>query len=308
MKQRARAAGFTLIEMVITITVLAIVAVMVAIFIRAPVQGYQDTVDRAEVTDQADLTLRRIARDLRLALPNSVRVSADGSMLEFLQTRTGGRYLSSDDAGVDPTKVLSFDAPGQLTFRAIAPLASFAQIQANKDYVVVYNLGPGMEPANAWALPTGACANAGSGTNAGNIAQITAFATPTDNGGVSDAVDVTLANNPFACQVAAQQSPAYRFHVVSGPIAFYCQARSDGTLDLWRAWNYPVNATMTAPPAGASSARLAGRLNTCAGLFNYATAANQRTGLVNIDLSLRGRTSTTGLVRLIDQVHIDNTP
>ena len=72
MTQRQR--GFTLIEAVMVITITGIVAAMVAIFIRTPIQSYFDLERRVEMTDTADTALRRIARDSRLALPNSVRV------------------------------------------------------------------------------------------------------------------------------------------------------------------------------------------------------------------------------------------
>jgi MSHA biogenesis protein MshO len=154
--RRERARGFTLVEVIVSIVLLGILSAIVALFIRAPILGYRDAVDRAEITDQADLALRRMARDLRLALPNSVRVATDANgntALEFLQTRTGGRYLSIDD-GVDPSTipVLNFEDPGKTSFTAIAPLNTFSQVRQGKDYLVVYNLGPGLEPANAYAL------------------------------------------------------------------------------------------------------------------------------------------------------------
>jgi MSHA biogenesis protein MshO len=309
---RARARGFTLIEVIVSIIVIGILSAIVAVFIRAPILDYRDTVDRAEVTDQADLALRRIARDLRLALPNSVRIGTDGAgntVMEFLQTKTGGRYLSIDDDGVDPTKILSFDDPVDKDFTAIAPLGSFAQV-AKGDYVVVYNLGPGLEPANAYVVKTVACVKGDpkAGDNAGNIAQINTIATPGASG-LPDAVDITLANNPFACQSTPMSSPNYRFQVVSGPISFYCTARSDGTWDLWRAWGYKILAALpTSAPSDAKTAMIASRLTRCDNLFSYSTAASQRTGLVGIDISLHGRNDNTAAIRLVHQVHVDNTP
>jgi MSHA biogenesis protein MshO len=311
----ARARGFTLMEVIVSIVVLGILSAAVAVFIRAPILGYRDMVDRAEITDQADLALRRIARDLRLALPNSVRIASDGTgntVLEFLQTRTGGRYLSVDD-GIDPTtskaKILDFDDPTKVTFTAIAPLNSFAQVVTGKDYVVVYNLGPGLEPANAYVLASASC-SAGTAAPAGsgaNIAQITGkvASLATD---IPDAVDITLASNPFACQTPPMPSPAYRFQVVSGPVSFYCTSRSDGTWDLWRASGYTIAATQPTPPSGGSTALIASRLTRCDNLFSYSTAANQRTGLVGIDISLHGRNDNAAAVRLVHQVHVDNTP
>ncbi|MDP1682827.1 MAG: prepilin-type N-terminal cleavage/methylation domain-containing protein, partial [Burkholderiales bacterium] len=56
--------GFTLIEMVVVIVLTSILASVVAMFIRLPVQGYVDTARRAEMTDIADTALRRMGRDL----------------------------------------------------------------------------------------------------------------------------------------------------------------------------------------------------------------------------------------------------
>ncbi|WP_036166483.1 prepilin-type N-terminal cleavage/methylation domain-containing protein [Massilia sp. 9096] len=312
-RPRTHARGFTLIEVIVSIVVIGILSAIVAVFIRAPILGYRDTVDRAEITDQADLALRRIARDLRLALPNSVRIASDGAgntVMEFLQTKTGGRYLSIDDDGVDPTRILNFEDPIDTDFTAIAPLNSFAQVAVG-DYVVVYNLGPGLEPANAYVVQSAACTKGdatSAAVNAGNIAQISKIVTPSASG-LADAVDITLAVNPFACQAPPMSSPNYRFQVVSGPVSFYCTARSDGTWDLWRAWGYKIQAGQpTSTPSDAKTAMLASRLTRCDKLFSYSTAANQRTGLVGIDISLHGRNDNTAAIRLVHQVHVDNTP
>src|SRR5205823_3859581 len=110
-----------------------------------------------------------------------------------------------------------FEDPGDVTFTAIAPLNSFAQVKSG-DYVVVYNLGPGLDPANAYVVQTQACSK-GSATAtayAGNIAQIDSTTTPSSTK-LPDAIDIKLKLNPFACQSPPLSSPAYRFQVVSGP-------------------------------------------------------------------------------------------
>lgn len=308
----ARSRGFTLVEVVLTIVIIGIVAGMVAVFIRAPILSYRDAVDRAELTDQADLALRRIARDIRLALPNSVRVSADGSQLELLQTRSGARYLSTDD-GVPGNVVLSFEDKADLDFIAAGPPSSFSSVRAG-DFVVVYNLGPGFEPANAYALAdTGVNINtpcAGAASAAGNIACITGIASysGTINGVTVSGYRITLAANPFAWQDTPLQSPLQRFQVVSGPVSFYCVTNSNGRADLWRAWNYPITKEPGPPPASAKRALVATNLKSCNDIFSYGSAASQRTGLVRIALELRGRNDNPATVRLVHQVHVDNTP
>jgi MSHA biogenesis protein MshO len=304
-------AGFTLVEAIMTIAIIGIIGGIVAVFIRAPILGYRDTVDRAELTDQADLALRRMARDIRLALPNSVRVSDDHGQLELLQTRSGARYMSDDD-GVAPALTLSFDDPCSRDLTALVPPASFKDARAG-DYVVVYNLGEGFEPANAYALPaTGAqCADGKpkAAAGGGNIAAIVSVtpSTETINGQIVPVSRIKLAMNSFAMQDTPLQSPQQRFQVVSGPVSFYCEQGPDGRLALWRAWNYPINLKLSRPPATATRALVASGLPNC-DIFNYGTAASQRTGLVRIALELRGRTEAPATIRLVHQVHVDNTP
>jgi MSHA biogenesis protein MshO len=85
------------------ISVVGILAGIVAVFIRSPMEGYMAASRRAELTDAADAALLRISRDVRTALPNSVRVvSASGTVgscggseacyLEYLPIEDGGRY------------------------------------------------------------------------------------------------------------------------------------------------------------------------------------------------------------------------
>src|SRR2546422_10495664 len=86
---RRRLRGVTLIEMIIAMVITGIVVAM-SIFFANPLQQAVDTTTRAELADIADNALQRIGRDVRLALPNSVRTN--GTVIEFIPLRTGGRY------------------------------------------------------------------------------------------------------------------------------------------------------------------------------------------------------------------------
>jgi len=94
--------GFTLIEMVMVIVVGGIVAAMTVSILTLPINAYVDSSRRATLTDVAESALRRMQRDIRAALPNSIRVSSDGQSLELLHLVDGGRYraeLAVDASG-----------------------------------------------------------------------------------------------------------------------------------------------------------------------------------------------------------------
>ncbi len=84
--------GFTLVELIMVIVVMGVIGGAVAVFMKGPIDAYFDTTRRAGISDMADTAVRRMARDIRKALPNSIRVSSDGQCIEFIPTRTGGRY------------------------------------------------------------------------------------------------------------------------------------------------------------------------------------------------------------------------
>lgn len=265
-------AGFTLVEAVIVIAITGIIAAVVAVFIRAPVQGYFDSAARAELTDVADTALRRMTRDIRLALPNSIRIGSDGSgnqYIEFLITESGGRYLDESDNPGPGSNILDFSTPS-LKFDVIGP----PPVVVAGNYVVVYNLGPGMNPADAY--------------QGGNRALVSSVLGNT----------ITLASNPFAAQSPSMRSPGRRFQVVTTPVTYGCINNT-----LTRYWGYPISAAQSSPPAGSTSALLATQVTGCA--FSYANLSNIRSGLVGVSLTLQRNGES---ITLFQQAHVDNTP
>lgn len=288
--QLRREDGFTLVEAIIAIVLLGIVSSMVAVFIRAPLQGYRDSRVRAELTDLADLALRRMARDLRLALPNSVRTS--GTTIELLLTKTGGRYLTVDDASPSGTP-LSFDDSAQRTFTVVGPLAGGrAAIVPGSDYLVINNQGTeaSVAPANAYLL-TGAQRN---------IAAITGVSEATPN-----LPTITLSDNPFAVQSPSMPSESARFQIVSGPVTYHCVPGASGNGTLYRHANYPITAAQGVPPAGGQSSPLISGVKSC--IFDYKVDAGGRGGLVTLKLELQVP-GDDAMIKLVHQIHVDNTP
>lgn len=216
--------GITLVEMIVVIAVTAIVGAMVAVFLRAPLQSYVDQDRRARLADAADTALRLIARDVRRALPNSVRVYSAGGVfyLELLVTRSGGRYRA--DGGGD---ILDFSVADS-GFDVIGPPVA---VQAG-DRIAVYNLG--IAGADAWAGDTLAAYAGASGS--------------------MNTIVIAAKQFPLA-------SPGQRFQVVEGAVSYVCDPTA-GTLT--RYWGYaPAAAQPTVFAAGTAQALLATGVRAC---------------------------------------------
>lgn len=281
--------GFTLIELVVVIAVTGVIAAVVAVFLRGPVLGYVDTARRAELTDAADTALRRIGRDLRLALPNSVRVATDGTTtyLEFLLVRTGGRYRLESGSIANPCPggladdVLSFSA-ADTCFKTIGNIPNLPQVTAN-DFVVVFNLPPGTPNADAYAA-------------GGNKSQISA-PLPVAFAGEDR---ITIASNAFTFE-----SPGRRFFIIEGPVTYACRPAAGTTLTRHAGYAIAVAlAPPPAPPPGGAGALLANDVTACAITYD-ANVVAQGAGLVTLRLTLSRDGET---VTLYHAVHISNVP
>ena len=265
--------GFTLIEAIMVITITGILAAMVAIFIRAPIDAYVDSARRADLSDVADTTARRIARELQSALPNSVRAGGGGRFLELIPIRDAGRYRSEAGtaAGDDP---LDFTNAADNSFDVLGPTVTVSA----GDSLVVYNLG--FDLANAYADPP--------------------------NNRRTATVGAGLSKVIFTGGTLPLASPGSRFHVVGTPISY---AFDPGTGTLWRYSGYdfqpnqPDSLAALNGLAGATRAALATNVTACN--FTYGPGALQHNGLVSMLLTI---TQSGESVTLQHQVNVDNVP
>ncbi|MDH5784289.1 MAG: prepilin-type N-terminal cleavage/methylation domain-containing protein [Chromatiales bacterium] len=93
----SRARGFTLIEMIMTLVVLAILGTVLAPVIGNAIQSLSENRARTDLISTGRLALERLARELREAVPNSITILAAGGGIEFLHSRSGGRYIALED-------------------------------------------------------------------------------------------------------------------------------------------------------------------------------------------------------------------
>jgi MSHA biogenesis protein MshO len=261
--------------------VLAIVAALGAQFVKPAVDAYVDTLRRAELTDFADLLARRMERELRAALPNSVRLAATptGYALEFVPTRGGGLYraLPTSGGGGD---VLRFDI-ADTSFDVLGPVP----LHAAGDYLVIANLGEtsGSDFYGAGALNRSTATS----SNASSAAYST------------DAVPIAMSFAAFRFPVP---SPSSRFQVATDPVTYVCDTAAKS---LARYSGYGVTALQVAPPAGAARTDLlTGNLSACT--MRYAPGVTSRAGLVSMEMKLTDARGES--VDLVMQTHVTNEP
>lgn len=253
--------GFTLVEMVVVMTITAILVSVVAVFIRGPMLGIMDSVRRAGMADAADTALRRMKRDIQRALPNSVRVSQNGSTwyIEFIPVLAAGRYCAEADCG---SAALDFSGAVS-SFSFVGPQPSLATIPSGTE-VVIYNLGT-----------SGANAYEGS-----NSASLSAIGSST----------ITLA----AATAFPYPSPGKRFFIVGTPVSYACAAGGS----LRRISSYGKLATQpVTTPSGSTSVLLADNIGTCS--VDYQQNAIDQYGLIYLSLQITKNNESVSLTHAV---------
>lgn len=274
---RARSPGFTLVEAVVVIAVMGIVGSLLTVFFPRLVDSYFASVRRAQLSDVADSALRRIARDIQTALPNSARADASGFFLEFIPVKSGGRYRASPDGG---TNALDVTNAADNNFDVLGPAVSIAA----GDRIVIYNTGQ-------------AGANAYQGQN---IRAFSAIAGST----------ITFAGGQFP-----RDSDSFRFQVVSTPVTYACDAAS-GTLWRYTGYAIQAAqpATLSGSLLVTGSGNIAGARLATNVVCVAGDASNIGTGfgVLNADglvlLRIQLRDSSGETLSLWREVHVDNTP
>jgi len=285
--------GFSLIEAIAAMVITGIIVGMVAIFIQRPVEGYFSSTNRSAMADAADTALRRIGRDVRLALPNTVRVAGSGLFLEFIPIRTGGRYQQNDAC-------FSSGCAGLSTF---GDMLSNVQVTTGSDLVAIYN-----QYNNSGAD----CAPATAGLYSAYCGQ--GVATLTSAAGAGTTVN-TLG---FASTVFLPPggSPSRRvFIIAASPATYACDA---ATNTLWRISGYTRQAaqpiSLAAAPLSTATSKVPLATNvTCPAIvagsvpprFSYSAGASERYSLLSAWITLQKSGET---VNLLHQIHVDNTP
>ena len=95
---KQKQAGFTIIEMVLTIVISSILAVGIVSFIGDSVDSLTTTTNRNKIAASGRIALDRMASEMHNALPNSIRVTtatpSGDQCLEFIPVRASSTYIN----------------------------------------------------------------------------------------------------------------------------------------------------------------------------------------------------------------------
>lgn len=197
-KTVARQHGFTLVELVMVIAIAGLVAVLISTVMSNPLQSFVDQSRRAELVDKASMALNHMARDIRLAVPNSLTVT--GTTLNMLPIAAAGRYRANQPGGsgprLDPPQCTQL-GPG-CSIDILSPITA----NATPHWLIIYNT---------------AASELGSVTSPSVIS-------PKSFTWTTSALSANLQNFRFK-----YASPQHRFYLASEVLQYRCEGG-----ELWR--------------------------------------------------------------------------
>lgn len=269
MRQKPHQRGFTLVELIMVIVIMGVIGGIVAVFMKSPIDAYFASARRAALTDVADTAVRRMARDIRKALPNSI-LNPNNQCLEFIPTKTGGRYRADVDASGNGD-ILNFTAADG-SFDMLGTNSALAdQVIKAGDLVAVYNLG--ITGSDAYASDN---TSAVAGVGAGSLANETK-------------ITITPKQFPLA-------SGSNRFHVIpngENVVAYVCSGGNlRRTVRTFAGASCPATGTILASKVGSCN-------------FVYNGSDLQRNALAQLSITF---TDSGEAVSLYHEVHVNNTP
>lgn len=263
--------GFTLVELVMVIVLLGVVGIGMSSLISTSVQAYVDVARRDDLTQQGRYAVERMTRELRNALPGSVRIGSSGGAnpiqcLEFVPIVAASSYLDLPvTSAASSFEAVDFDFTLQTGMTYYAAVFTTAESD-------VY----GAAANNALRAVSAVSAAVGD-------KRTISFSTPSQ---------------------FPQASPQRRFYVVASPVSFCAQDNL-----LTRHADYVYSATQSlAPVNGVTLARYIRTQEdgSAYNIFSYTPGALQRSGTVQMDLRFLGKAGDKEWVKFSQAVFLRN--
>ena len=272
--------AFTMIELVMVIVVLGILAIGSVSFISKTAQGMVDTSVRQNLATTANIAVEKMLREVRRALPNSVRNFADSGnqCLEFVPIVNSSEYISVPTLDTELSNADSFDA-----------IQFVGAVGGESGFVAVYPNHINQVYGHASVAVR-------------SISSTTATASAV---GTPAAFMQTITFDGAATYQFPSDSPLRRFFLVSTPVSF-C---NDVNGRLWRYENYGFQsiAGTGMPTTGSDRRLIADSLRANSLAFNITPAQLQRNAVVRVSLIVE-QPGTNEQADLTQEVQLRNVP
>ena len=262
--------GFTLVELVLVILVLGIVSTSVTSFIIFGVEIYQDVSGRDKQLSDSRFVIERITREVREALPNSVRVTNDGSCIEFIPILASSSYVD--------IPVLPDDERDTVTV-----VVSDETFEQGNTKIAVY-------PLNAADVYVDGEANKG------KLFNISSYGEPANN-----VMDITLNEEVLF----DDDSPTERYFIIKDSVA-YCQDPANNEILRYQGHSFTTTqSTQAAFTAAGNTGVLMAERQSNDFPFSTLSSTLLRNSIVVVDFTF---TYDDENLRQINEVHVANVP
>jgi len=268
-KNRLDQQGFTLVELVAVIVLLGLTSIGLVKFIAGSAEAYREVTRRNEIAQIGRFAVERVSRELRNALPGSVRVS--NQCIEFVPVQAASIYSQLPIAGLTPAAddltAINFSALGNITRAAVYTLSP-SDVYSNNQHMLPID-----------------------------------FSSATINSGA-----VTV-NFSFPAQQFAEASPGKRIYFVDQPVSFCVLASGSGAqLIRYDNYGYS-DIQAAPPAGGELLAEFIQLLDEDpVEPFIYVAGTLQRSGIVYLDFRFLARDSNNEWARFNHSVSLRGSP
>jgi MSHA biogenesis protein MshO len=273
-----KSSGFTLLELIIVIIILGVMSVGIASFIALSTQTYLNVSERDDLLSSARFAIERLNREIRNAVPNSIRVKSDDTRqcIEFTPIKASTIYIDIPvvpDAKSTEINVVSFVDSNNNAFSC----SGFCL-----DYIVVYPL----DSNDIYGL------NVNSGD--GKVTALKSFSNL-----LGDIWTVPI--RPNSGMVFDEHSPTNRLYVFDAPVS-YCVVGSQ----LRRYKGHSFTSLQSLSPTGGYSLMAENVIFDKNDLpFKFLPASLRRNATVQIELNFD---RDGEIIAFDNDVHIENIP